>query len=472
MIQLIRNELFYFFPFSLKRTNVMITKRRGLKIPLSFTVNQAISVANPVSRVALLGADYPGMKPSMIVKVGDSVQIGEKLFEDKKNPGVFFTAPAAGKVVAINRGDKRAFISLEIEIDPSEKQVSFSSYKQDEVEYSPAEIRSLLLESGLWTSIIQRPFAKIPKIDDVPDAIVVQAINTHPLAPDLRMVVEENKHLFDKGVEILSRLTNGTLYVAQSKGSILIRERDNIKLETFIGPHPIGTQGMLVHHLFPASEKRKVWSVDAQDVLAIGELFSSGKLKVDRVVSLAGYKVNNPRLLKTRLGASTDDLLASEVSGCANCKKRFISGSLLFGRILEGSEKYLGRYSSQVTVLKDAAPRNFLGWLLPGVTKFSIKAVFASALFPLMPKTIDTQLHGSPRAMVPVGSYEKVFPGLFMPTQLLRSILTKNYELAVKLGVLELSEEDISTLTFVDPGKIDYAPLLREMLDTIEKEGV
>ncbi|MFV0444835.1 MAG: Na(+)-translocating NADH-quinone reductase subunit A [Planctomycetaceae bacterium] len=447
-----------------------ITISKGLDLPIAGQPEQRIEVGPAVETVALLGDDYRGLKPTMLVQEGDRVQIGQGLFEDKKNPGVVFSSPAAGTVQTIHRGAKRAFLGLTIKIDGQDsvrfevpKSGSLSSVQRDDV-------RKLLLQSGLWTALRQRPFSKIPKVTSVPHSIFVQAIDTNPLAANPAVVIAEYAGDFARGLQLLKALTDGPVYLCTAPGAdIPGRELGIVSHYQFAGPHPAGLPGTHIHYLDPVSAKKSVWTIGYQDVIAIGKLFATGELWTDRIVALAGPQVSSPRLLRTTLGASLVDLTNGQVKPGDN---RIVSGSVLAGRIARGADAYLGRYHTQVVVLKEGRDREFLGWHMPGFDKFSIKPVFASALAADGRRfDMTTNRNGSLRAIVPIGSYEQVMPLDILPTFLLRALASGDNDQAQALGVLELDEEDLGLCTFVDPGKQDFGNLLRLRLDHIEVEG-
>lgn len=450
--------------------------KKGLDLPIAGEPEQKIDAAPAPRRVALLADDYVGMKPTMYVREGDQVQRGQLLFDDKKTPGVRFTAIASGTVVAVNRGDRRAFQSVVIELNDSERSgsatsISFEAYTGKPVaQLDQAQSKALLLESGLWTALRSRPFGRVANPADTPAAIFVTAMDTNPLAASVETVLAGNEKAFTAGLEALAKLIDGPVHVCKAPGSsIPTPAGGQISVSEFAGPHPAGTPGVHIHMIKPVSRARSAWYVGYQDVIAIGILFLEGVLFVDRVVSFAGPAVKKPRLLLTRLGAAIDDLSAGEL---VDGEVRVISGSVLSGRKAEGEIfGYLGRYHLLVSALREDREREILGWLAPGWNKFSLTNVYASKLIPGHKFRFTTSTNGSPRAMVPIGLYEKVMPIDIMPTQLLRALLMQDTETAEELGVLELDEEDVALCSFVCPGKSDYGPLLRKVLTTIEKEG-
>lgn len=451
----------------------MIKIKKGLNVPISGEPAQEIHPGPEVSRVALIGTDYVGMKPTMFVKEGDRVRLGQALFEDKKNKGVQFTSPGCGEVVEVNRGEKRAFQSVVINLDGDEEETFRSFEGSDLTTLSREDVQDNLVNSGLWTSFRTRPFNRVPPLDTQPHSIFVTAIDTQPLAPDPLKVIEEHQSSFIHGLQVIRHLTEGSVYLCQAPGvKVPGASLEFLQVEEFDGPHPAGLPGTHIHFLDPVGPEKTVWFIGYQDVIAIGKLFDTGKLFVERTISLAGPIVNEPRLIRTRLGASICDLVNEQLN---EADRRVISGSVLSGRTATGPFAYLGRYHNQISALAEGREREFLGWQTPGFDKFSVKDVFASSIYKLLdprkryPMTTNTG--GSRRAMVPVGSYETVMPLDILPTFLLRALIVEDTDQAQALGCLELDEDDVSLCTFVCPGKYEYGSILRRNLAIIEKEG-
>lgn len=397
---------------------------------------------------------------------GDRVKKGQVIFTDKKTDGVQYTAPAAGVVKAVNRGERRVFQSLVIEIDGNEEE-TFTSYAADKLGgLSSNDVEQNLITSGLWTTLRTRPYSKVPVPGSRPAALFINAMDTNPLAANPEVIIGEQAEAFTNGVRVLSRLSEGKTYVCKAPGAS-IPSAGVEQTEEFGGPHPAGLAGTHVHFLHPASATRTVWTVGYQDVIAIGHLFTTGKIYSDRVVALAGPQVNKPRLVRTRVGASLAQLTKGELKSGEN---RLISGSVFGGRTSADALGYLGASHNQVSVLEEGRDRPMLHYLRPGVDRFSVMPIYISKLMgKLFPFTTTT--NGSERAMVPVGAYERIMPLDILPTQLLRALIVEDMESAIDLGALELDEDDIALCSFVCPGKYEYGPILRKNLTRIEAEG-
>lgn len=455
---------------------------KGLDLPIAGEPEQAIAGTFRPKRVAVLGRDYAGMRPTMQVDEGDTVRRGQLLFEDKKTPGVRYTAPGAGTVAGIYRGERRAFVSLVIDLNESEQtgtvgdddHVTFDSHTGKSAEaLTGEELKALLLESGLWTALRGRPYGRVANPETTPRAIFVTAMDSNPLAPSCEAILKGREKDFHAGLRAVAKLTDGPTYLCTAPGTSLSAPAgSNVQVEQFTGPHPAGTVGVHIHTLAPVCRDKVVWYLGFQDVIAIGRLIATGKLDVERVVAVGGPTVTKPRLIATRLGASLDELLAGELEDCEN---RVISGSVLSGHRAMGDQAgYLGRYHQQVSVLREGREREFMSWVMPGMDKFSVIPTYLAGLLGKNRSQkwrFTTTKNGSDRAIVPIGMYERVMPMDIQPTYLLRSLVVKDVERAEQLGALELEEEDLGLCTFVCPGKADYGLMLRENLTILEKEG-
>ncbi|QLE86281.1 Na(+)-translocating NADH-quinone reductase subunit A [Shewanella sp. Scap07] len=444
--------------------------KKGLDVPIAGEPKQQISPASQPNQVALLGEEYVGLKPTMLVEEGDKVAKGQVLFEDKKSPGVCYTAPASGVVSAINRGERRVLQSVVIDCDhDADNQIRF------EVPESIAEIdrqiaQDLLVRSGMWTALRTRPFSRVPQLDAQAAAIFVTAMDTNPLAASPRVIIAEQSQAFSDGLAILTKLTQGPVYLCSDQGDPLPgQEQPGIEPRYFAGVHPAGLVGTHIHFTLAASIERPVWHIGYQDVIAFGKLFTSGELYTDRVVALAGPSVLNPRLVRTQLGAQLSQLVVDEIKPGHH---RVVSGSILAGHTAIGALDYLGRFHQQVSVLEEDAQHRLLPWIHGGTNIFSITRAVVSR-FTRQKRLFDMTTHtgGSARAMMAFGQLDRVMPLDILPTLLVRDLVVKDTDEAQALGALELDEEDLALCTFVCPGKYDFGKELRACLDIIEREG-
>lgn len=447
---------------------------KGLDLALAGAPDQRVDPNNKVIKhAAVTGFDYVGLRPGIVVEEGQRVLAGEVLFEDKRNPGVKFTAPGAGIVEKVCRGEKRAFRSIMIALDEgaaADESVKFEKYDSAALDTIPEEkVRELLAASGLWTTLRTRPFSVIPKLSSTPHSLFVTAIDTNPGAPDPAIIIAERVDDFRNGLKVLSRICGRKLWVCKAPSADL-PEEGIAKIETVevTGPHPAGLVGTHIHFLDPVGLNKTVWTIGYQDVIAIGALFTTGRYPTGRVVALGGPMVKNPRLLRTRIGACLKELTEGELKAG---EVRIISGSVLCGRAIEDNGLCcLGPYVNQVSVVGDGNPRELFAWTLPGFRKFSMARTVASWYLPRWAYSMTTALHGGHRAIFPNDALEKVMPLDIIPLYLFKALEVGDIDNSEKLGALELDEEDVALCTLVDVGKNDYTTTLRSMLNTIMKE--
>jgi len=440
---------------------------KGLDLPISGRPEQKVRPGNTISHVALLGDDYIGMKPTMLVKEGDPVKIGQLIFTDKKNEGVNFTSPGCGTVVAINRGAKRKFESIVIELSGEEHVRFFDPAANRPEDMGAEKIRSLLLDSGLWASFRTRPYGKIPAVTSTPHSLFITAIDTAPLAPDPQVIIGQSPEEYVLGLKMLRRFLTVPIHYCTGGTELLpAEEHSSLEYLHFQGPHPAGLPSTHIHFIDPVHEEKMVWHIDYQDVIALGHLFETGYLHTEKIVSLAGASVAYPSLVTTRVGASQPELCAGEIS---QEELKVVSGSVLSGRESTGNYEFLGRYHNQVSVLKNSNGRSFLNWATPGKERFSIKPIFSSALRKNLRLPFNTALWGGRRAIYPLGTYDQVMPLDIIATSLLKALATGDTEKSKDLGCLELIEEDLALCGFVCPGKNEFGPPLRQVLTAIER---
>lgn len=452
--------------------NPTIRIKRGLNVPVAGRPEQIIHGGPEIRHVALSGLDYIGLKPRLLVEVGERVKQGQPVFIDKHRPGIPFCSPGSGEVVAINRGPRRVLHSLVVRLDEQDAVADlFQPMSHNRIHrMSRDEVADRLRESGLWTAFRQRPFSRIPDPDSTPRSIFVTAIDTRPLAADPRVIIAENVDAFKTGLEIMTLLTPGPVFLCTGEDWIFTNpESDRVRHVEFTGPHPAGLPGTHIHYLDPAGPGREVWHIGYQDIIAIGILFSSGRLDCNRVIALGGCGVGHARLVRSRLGASIEETREAFTDPCDGC--RAISGSVLGGRTAEGSLAYLGRYHDQVSVIPEGGDRHLFGWT--GVTpwRYSAARTFLRQAGHDRRFNITTAQNGRFTGMIPTRAFERVMPLDILPSPLFRALLVKDTDQAQALGCLELDEEDLALCSFVCPAKVDYGAALRINLEQIEKEG-
>ena len=434
---------------------VRVAINRGLSIEIDGVSPQSqIDTGTPVRHVAVLGADYPHLKPSMRVAVNDRVRLGDTVFCDRLDPDVKVVAPGSGVVAAIHRGPRRALISVVIRLEGNAT-CSFERHNTKQINgLAKAEVRRILLESGLWTALRARPFERVPASDSEPRWLFVTAMDTSPggFSPD--SLLEGSAPAFEDGIRVLARLGAEALYVCHGPGFEvpLPPEVPGVRPIQFEGPHPAGLPGTHVDRLARPTLADEAWHIGYQDVLAIGRLFRGGELFTERVISVCGGGVRRPRLLRTRLGASLRELLRDD----ANEGSTVVSGSILSGRAVGEADAYLGRFHQQVSLPESRQPHNS-PWSV-------LQAMFR-------PRPVWSRASGDPDAgLLPVQAFERVWPHRTPPVALLRAVLARDTETAEKLGCLSFAEEDMALLSTVCPAGLDYGAALRRTLNAIQQE--
>jgi Na+-transporting NADH:ubiquinone oxidoreductase subunit A len=440
------------------------TIKKGLNLPIAGSTSTTDCVQGAAAQqVALLPQEAWGIKVQMLVAAGDQVKVGSPLFCDRRDPDVIFTSPAAGTVAAVNRGARRAAQSVVIDVANFDEHAEMPSS-----DGSRASLVATLAASGLWPNLRQRPFDKVALSSATPQAIFVTATDTNPLAVDPLHLVAGREADVQAGLKAMLTLSGGKVYFntdgANDWSAFLV---EGVEQHAFKGPHPAGNAGVHINALHPVNLARNVWHVDVQNLADMGAYLNSGKVPTARKVAVVGPAASKSEIVETQRGASMDVF-----SSYANSTVRFVSGSLLAGATANpGEEKgFLGRFAQQVSIVDDAPEREFINWMKPIGSRWSMSGTYL-AKFVKKSFTTDTDLNGGERAIVPIGSYEKVMPFDIMPTQLIKALASNDVTMAEKLGVLEIVEEDIALCQYVCPSKVDITDMLRTMLTLIEKES-
>lgn len=449
--------------------------KKGLDIPIAGEPSEVIDECNKIKECAILGADYIGLKPKLSVQEGDTVAIGTPLFVNKDNPEVKMTAPCSGQVVKINRGYRRVLQSIVIADDGKNKALEIPNLPSLSDRPPNAEgiqqIKKILADCGQWVAFRTRPFSIIPDLSSTPNSIFVTAVDTNPLAFNPQIIINQHQEEFISGLKLLSVLSP-FVHLCTDESATSFKVANNVIQHHFSGVHPAGLAGTHVHYIDPIVNMDKtVWTINYQEVIALGHLNLFGRLWTDRYISLCGPCVRNPRIIKLKLGSHLHELTHGELSAEPTEPLRIISGSILHGRQSEDGLEYLGRYHLQVSVIKEGIERPPLHYVQAGRHRFSKLPIYVSKLIGEKKWNFTSTTNGSSRAMVPIGIYEEIMPLNILPTQLLRALIVGDSEMAQQLGCLELDEEDLALCTYVCPGKYEYGPILRDNLQRIQKEG-
>lgn len=442
------------------------TLTKGYDIPLAGEPRREIREPK-VTRFAITPPDFFGLMPipKMLVEEGETVKAGDPLFYDKKLNRIKFAAPVSGEVIGINRGLKRSIAEVVILAD---KEQQSRSYDLPETSAPREELVDFLLESGVWPAIRQRPYNVVADPDVVPRDIFISTFDTSPLGPDLTLTVEGRMDVFQAGIDVVRRLTNGLVYLGldgnRDAESPFAAVRGTEK-RYFRGAHPAGNVGVQIHHIHPCGAgDNTVWTLGVEEVLLIGELFKNGRYDTTRLVALAGSSVSDPCYVKTYAGANIGEMLAGEqVADHA----RIISGDVLSGT-QKSTEGYLGFFDNQVTAIPEGDEAEMFGWLLPLKPRASI-----SPTIPVLSDHLEvtTNTHGEKRAFVVNNDYEQVMPMDIYLTQLMKSILVNDLESMEGLGIYELVPEDVALAEFACVSKQPLQQILRQGHDTMIEQG-
>lgn len=445
----------------------LINLKRGLDIRLNGAAEKVSGNAVRAEKVAVKPTDFPGLVPKLLVKVDQQVKAGEALFFDKYNPDIFFTSPVSGQVVAINRGERRKVLEVIIKNDGLNESVSFPV--SDPRTLSREEVKTRLINSGLWPFLKQRPYGILAKPAQVPKHIFVSCFDSAPLAPDYEFTLQGQERMLQTGIHALAKLTDGKVFLGMrpEQAGGVFSGLANVEINQFSGPHPAGNVGIQIHHISPINKGEVVWTINPQAIVFIGRLFETGKLDLSKMIAFTGSEVNAPKYYSCMHGTSLESLLKGATRQAV--KERIISGNVLVGSQVD-ADGFLGFFDNQVTVIPEGDYYEFLGWARPRLNKFSMSRSYFSWLSPRKRYTLDANLNGEERAFVMTGEYDKVLPMDLMPVQLIKAIITDNIDKIENLGIYEVIEEDMALCEYVCTSKIEVQRILREGINLMIKE--
>ncbi len=437
--------------------------KKGLDIPIKGIADKDIHKTELTKYYAVKPPDFFHFIPKIVAKQGTKVKAGDVLFYHKFSPEITVTSPVSGKVDEVLRGDKRKILEIIIEAD---KTIEYKGFQVPDLSLGTTdEIKQVLLESGCWPYIRQRPYDIIAKPNTTPKAIFISGFDSAPLAPDYDFILKDNLTFFQNGVDVLRRLTE-KVYLGLREKSVL-SQINGVEINYFKGPHPSGNVGVQIHHISPINKNEIVWYVNPQDVVIIGKLFSKGVYDATRIIALAGSEVNNPAYFEVVSNFNVEEIIKKYVEN-EHC--RIISGNVLTGSKI-GKKGFLCFYDNLISVIPEGNYHELFGWALPGLKKYSPSATFLSKLLGRNNNVIlDTNLHGGKRAFVVTGQYEKYLPMDIYPQHLLKAILAEDIDLMENLGIYEVVPEDFALLEYVCPSKIDIQEILRNGIELMIKE--
>ena len=437
----------------------MIKTKKGLNLPISGNPSTEVDSSTAINSIAVLGSNYVGLKPTMMVDEGDAVLSGQKLFENKRNLGTFVTAPSSGIVKSINRGDKRKFLSVIIETDNTLDAIKF------DIDHYSNSI-DFLIDTGALSYFRSRPYNRMPELNTLPSAIFINACDTNPLSIDPHELIKLDQDLFNKGLHFIKSINSNIKTFCSYQNSNFDKSIKDVRYSQFSGPHPAGLVGTHIHFLHPVGQNRSVWTISWQEVISLGHLLENKTLRSEKFISIGGPNANDPKILKIKYGSNLLELTAGKILQ----NSRIISGSVLNGHTGEGVMNYLGAFDNQVSVLPDESNDILFNWVMPGLKLHSKLPVFLSSWIKPKEFKFNVSMNGGNRAIVPVASYQEIMPLNILTTQLLKSLVTFDIELGEKLGVLELAPEDLALASYVCPSKYDYQSILDSNLEKMYEE--
>jgi Na+-transporting NADH:ubiquinone oxidoreductase subunit A len=449
--------------------------KKGYDIPIAGEAQRVLKEFPHPKRVAVIPYEFRGIKPRLKVKVGDMVKVGSALCEDKKIESIKLVSPVSGKIVEIKRGERRMIMEIVIENDTQYTAEKMSVNISDNIDsLSPEEIKNILMESGLWPLIIRRPFIKTADPSETPRDIFISGFNTAPLAADVNFLLQGKEDVFQLGLDILKKLTTGKVYLSlkadDPNRAEALDKAQGVEINFFKGPHPAGNVGVQIHHIAPINQGDIVWTIKAESVALIGELFKKGSFPNEKIIAAAGSALKETFYAKTIAGAAIADLINLNFK---DEEVRIINGDVLNGFQVDDSG-FIGFSDSVLSVIPEGKKeRKLIGYFRSGIDVPSFSKTFLSSwVFSKRKKwELGTLTHGAQRAFIQTGIYEKVVPMDILPSILAKSILAEDIEEMENLGILELAEEDLALCTYICPSKTDFGSILRQGLDLIEKEG-
>ena len=448
----------------------IITLRKGLDINLAGKPRESLAEAPLAAEYALSPLDFEGVTPKLLVKVGDKVKAGTPLFFNKYNERVLFTSPVSGTVAAINRGEKRKVLTVTVTPDAEQSYEEFG--KPDLKKATREELVELLLRSGLWPMIVQRPYGIIADPTTTPKAIFVSAFDSAPLAPDYNFVLKQEQRNLQAGLDLLRRLTPGKVHLSmRAKCEGQMSSLQGVEQHTFAGKHPVGNVGVQIHHIDPINKGDLVWTVNIQDLAIIGRLVNEGRVDMHRIIAVDGSEIEKPGYVRVIAGARVDSFVKGNVKAQKEGNRiRFISGNVLTGTktALDG---FLGYYANQLTAIPEGDKYELLGWAMPRLNKFSVSRAYFSWLCPKKEYDLDTNLNGGERPFVVTGLYERYLPMDIYPMYLLKACLAGDIDKMENLGIYEVVEEDFALCEFVDPSKIEIQQIIRDGINLMIREA-
>ena len=441
--------------------------KKGLDIKLVGEAEKTLSAAPKSRTFTIRPSDFHLVTPKLLFKEGGTFKAGEPIFYSKSNEPLKFAAPVSGKILEIKRGAKRVITHIVIEADGKDEAMDYGNFDLNKADSEG--VKGRFLESGLWPFIKQRPYDIIADTEDEPRDIFISGVNTGPLAPDLDFILADKQAELQAALTALSKLTPGSVHVSVKKGGKSVFDGLNdITLHGVSGPHPAGNVGTQINKIAPVNKGETVWTINAADLVIIGEQLLTGKFNPERIISVSGSCVKAPKYYKTKIGAEVSTFMYD--AGLKQEHVRMISGNVLTGDRI-GADGHLGYYHNEFVVIPEGDDYEFFGWNKPVFNKISpTRALTFSWMFPNKKYDLDTNTNGEHRAFVVTGSYEEVFPLDMYPLQLLKACMVEDLDAMEQMGMYEVAPEDFSLTEFICVSKQPHQAIIRKGLDLMQKE--
>lgn len=445
----------------------VIKLKQGLDINLAGKAAKTLlNNTGKVAEFSLKPSDFPTLKPHLEVKVGDSVKAGSVLFTDKNQPEICFCSPVSGTVSEVRRAERRRITDVIVKADDKTDYEKFDVQGYDKK--SPEELKKIVLKSGVWPYIVQRPFGIVADVNVAPKAVYISTFDSAPLSVDYQFSLRDDVADFQTGINVLKKMSGAPVFIGldAKNNTDIFAGITGVDINKFDGPHPAGNIGVQIHHISPINKGETVWTLDPQAVVILGRLFSKGIYDASKVIAIAGAGVKNAAYIKTIANGAIATLVSGNV---ADGEQRIISGNVLSGTQIS-TDGFLGFYDNQLTIIPEGKDYEFMGWAAPGFGKFSFSHTFLSWLTPNKQYNLNTNMHGEKRAYVVTGTFEKLVPMDILPLQLIKAILAENIELMENLGIYEIVPEDFALCEFADTSKTDIQAIVRKGLDLMVAE--
>ncbi|NKB24688.1 MAG: Na(+)-translocating NADH-quinone reductase subunit A [Kiritimatiellae bacterium] len=451
----------------------VIKIKKGLDIKLEGLPAPDIREALQTDTITICPQEFKGIQPRLKIQEGDRVKRGSVLFFDKKNEAFQFRSPAAGIIQSIVLGPRRSIEQIIIDLARDEEIEPLKKYGVQEIpSLSRDEVLSHLFDTGYMALIKERPFSKLPNRERAPKSIFVNGMNTAPFQPDVNVVLGEQERFFQAGLDLLSKLTKGDVHLCVGEtASLKLKQTQNVKRHTFSGPHPSGNASVHIHFVDPISPGDTVWVIKAVDTILLGQLFLEGAIPSSKIISVGGGGIHESARAhyRVRQGGSLRPILEHQLAGGF---QRILSGDVLSGRAVP-LDRPVPFLDACINVIPESEERFFMGWLMPGLNRFSHSSLFLSRWFRKKATwSLNTNQNGSIRAMVMTGWYDKFMPMNIKVDFLVRAVLAHDTDEAIKLGILETDPEDFALCSFVCPSKMDFYTIIKNGLEEIEREGL